>query len=168
CTDPDLGPLLHGMLQEARDEVADQRLAGLGGAWSALVDAWTAMLEGGRAALVAGLSPPIVLASDGTPETPPLMLVSVEDTIRARLTIPAGKEAALYLTDDTGAITRLLPPGPYTPADHALPISSGERATLWAVWGDALPRHPQPLDELQAALTDATVTAQAIRLQDDA
>ncbi len=168
CTDPSLGPLLLGMLQEARDEIADQRLAGLGRTWSALVHAWSVLLEGGRATLVSGLSPPIVLAVDGEPATPPLMLVEVAGAARARLTTPSNQETALYLTSDAGTIERLLTPRLHLPADHPLPASPGERATLWAVWGSALPRHPQPLDELLAALADPAVSAQAIRLQGNA
>ncbi len=48
------------------------------------------------------------------------------------------------------------------------PKATRERATVWAVWGPALPRAEQPLGELQAALAAAAVFAQAIRLQDDA
>lgn len=164
CTSPDLGPLLQGMVQELRDERADRALTARGGAWSRLVDAWHGLLDAGRAALF-DADGALSLASLAEDEPAPR-----EVEIGAHRGGPAlwvrveAREVAAYLTDDQGTVQRLLLPG--ETESVAWPVAlpqAGERPTVWAVWGERLPRHGDALTELDAALSDPSVGHAAAR-----
>jgi anti-sigma factor RsiW len=163
CTDPRLGPLLAGMVQEARDEAADRALAARGGAWPRLIEAWSQLLELGRAGLSGGLEGGLVLATDGQQEAP-LSLQPDGDQVAAVVVVPEGAEAALFLTADDGSVEQIW--GPTTPTGRVtipLPTAPGERATIWLLWGSWIPS-AAPIDTLLRALDREDTEARAIRL----
>jgi len=166
CTDPQLPVLLQGMIREARYEAADQGLASRGGLWSRLVEAWGTMLEAGRAGLTTGLGPSLVLASDDEEVPAEVLSVRLMPAPEVQLRLSESTEAAIYLSSDEGDCVRLWGPAP-AQADVAAPIPdlAGGRTTLWAVWGEGLPRRAEALEELLAALSEPGVTREALRLE---
>lgn len=160
CADPDLGPLLDGMLREAEEARRDGALAGLGRAWDELVARWRGLLDEGAAGWSGGLSPTLA----GAGGTSALVRVEAEgDRVTVDVSATA-LEVAVYLTDDTGRCDRLVPPGPVVSARRAeFVVSVGPRPTAWACAGPALPRATTPVDELNAALGTPGVERSALR-----
>lgn len=160
CTDPDLAPLLAGMLREDAENRADDALGALGRAWRSLVEQWRALLDAGEAGWSGGLSPTLASAGDPTP------VVRVT-TVGTRVTVEVSDtalEVAVYLTDDAGRCDRLIPPGPVVAAGASeFVVSVGARPTVWAFTAPALPRVSDPVDELNEVLRASDATRSAVR-----
>lgn len=166
CTAPELGPLLVGMAREAQQERVDAVVAARGPRWARLVERWNTLLDAGRASVSAGDDALVLASVDGAAPGTPLGLEDVDGARHA--TLLAGddpdEEAALFLTDDDGATTRLAGPAPATAAMRApLPSERGPRATVWAVRGPALPRDGDAGDALGEVLARPDVAAWAVR-----
>ncbi len=160
CTDPNLGPLLDGMLRESEEARADAALASLGRAWAELVDRWRSMLELGAAGWSGVQSP--ILADAG------VLAPAVHVTPVGHRVLVEGRdsvvEVAVYLTDDTGRCERLVAPGPWrAPGFQDFGVTVGARPTVWAFTAAALPRAPDPVEELNAALRTPGAVANAVR-----
>lgn len=143
---PDVARVLRGLLrdeQEARlDEVLaarDQRCARRVRAWTALFDTNNADWDAGERHLLA--------AAVEDPELKLLTRVGDDVVVTGAL----GAEVAVYLSDDDGDVQVLHAPGPATSLRIHVPPRHGRRPTVWAVWGDPLPRHPEPAMALELA-----------------
>jgi len=146
CTDPALPALLHGILQDARDEQADAVLRRRGPLWTRLADAWQQLIDDSTAFLSSGQAA-IALAEAGGPPPPPLQLAAD----RLHVSVPSGVRFALYVTDDNGRAETLCGPEEST-GDRVVgvPRGLGARATFWLVWGAQLPVG-EPLDVVGSA-----------------
>lgn len=169
CTDPRLGPLLHGLAIEAAEERADAALAARGGLWSRLAGAWQALLDAGLAQLTAGAEPPLLLAAlSDEADGPTLRLEERDGAPVIVLRRPSGLTSApvaLYLTDDAGGVHVLATTGDGPELHAELPTPTGPRATIWAVIGRGSAA-PEPALALAAALDDGAVTMLALRIRE--
>jgi hypothetical protein len=165
CTSPELGPLLRALAREREEAEADRTLLSFAPHWRALVEKWIALLTTGAA----GWTSPdagLVLASLA-PETASswCRLRESDDGVQVIVDGDPDLEVAIYLTADDARARRVVPPTDY--ADVTWPILleqvGADRPTLWTVRGRSLPRDPDPLTELLAALDRDDVEVRALR-----
>lgn len=164
CTDPDLGPLLAGLLRDAEERRADDDLRRAGTLWSSLVDKWNALLDLGAAGWSAG--PGLTLARATGPATPWAEAVPNGEQLTVRLA-PTSLDVLVVVTDDTGRVIELHAPGPTQGEALHLVVGSVPRPTVWAVRGAQLPRGSDPLGSLVSALERADVERVVVRWQTD-
>ena len=170
CTAPDLGPLMQAIALEHRDEQRDAALSARGGVWLRLRVRWNALLDAGRAHVSLGDDAGLVPASVGAAADVMPLTIVVEDA-GARVTFalfpaPAAPiEAALYLTDDDGHVSRLIAAAVIAgPLSAHIPATAGARATVWAVCASALPRDSDVAIELDRAVDAPGALVWAARL----
>lgn len=139
CTDPSLGPLLHGMAIEAAEARADAALAARGGLWSRLVASWSALLDAGLAELTTGAEPALILAGLQAEATEPaLRLIEREGAPTVVLSVPAAmadEPVTFFLSDDAGRVQLLEGASGDRERRARLPVALGPRPTIWAVLG---------------------------------
>lgn len=139
CTDPNLGPLLHGLAIEAAEARADAALAARGGLWSRLLASWSALLDAGLAELTVGAEPSLILAELPAEATEPaLRLVERGGALVAVLSLPvaiADDPVAFFLSDDVGQVQVLTGTSGERERHAPLPDALGPRTTIWAVIG---------------------------------
>lgn len=169
CTDPSLGPLLHGMAIEAAEARADAALASRDGPWRRLVASWRALLDAGLAELTAGAEPALILATlPGEITTPTLRLAERDGALEALLSLPAAAAelpVVFLLSDDTGQLQVLASAGDGHERRAPLPDLLGPRATIWAVLGAVFPGG-DAAPWLATALEQPDRQALAVRVRD--
>ncbi len=170
CTDPNLGPLLHGLAIEATEERADAALSARGGPWRRLVASWRALVDAGLAELSTGAEPSLILADLGVEDAgPALRLVERDGALFAALRLReelAEAPVTLFLSDDDGRVEVLTSAEVGDERLAPLPDPLGPRATIWAVLDPVAVGDGDPALLLAAALERPERRAIALRLRD--
>lgn len=154
CTSPELGPLLHGMLQHHRDEVVDSVQVIKFPAFSAVISLWQRLLTQGRATLDAGGDALVLAEHEAVARPLQVSLERINDRVLAQieLTSPGHQTLLLLRSSDDGAIERLARMSPPLPTLVRVELgpAAAPRLTLWVALSKDPPTRDDPREELLA------------------